>query len=213
MPDMYFWLSMVVLALVAILRTFYPRHFENLIRSAFSYTLTEKLSKESGLLQKRVMEVSLGLYVLSASLYIYALSREFEVRVVEGGFWFHAGLIILVMTGLLIFRYVVMGLTGHIFNRQTLFSDYLFHHFINNRVLGIGLTPFLILIPYTTGTINEISVYLSLTLVVIVFIMKVYRAIRYILKNVIFKFYLILYLCALEIIPLLVVIKYTLSLA
>ena len=81
MPDMYFWLSMVVLALVAILRTFYPRHFENLIRSAFSYTLTEKLSKESGLLQKRVMEVSLGLYVLSASLYIYALSREFEVRV------------------------------------------------------------------------------------------------------------------------------------
>lgn len=204
---------MVVLASVAVLRTFYPRHFENLIRSAFSYTLTEKLSKESGLLQKRVMEVSLGIYVLSASLYIYALSRAFEVKVVEANFLLLTGLFILVLTSLLFFRYLVMGLTGHIFNRQTLFSNYLFHHFINNRVLGIGLTPFLILIPYTTGIINEISIYLSLALVIIAVIMKIYRAIRYILKNVIFKFYLILYLCALEIIPLLVVIKYTLSLA
>ncbi len=60
---------------------------------------------------------------------------------------------------------------------------------------------------------QQVLIFSGVSLVIAVYLIRLFRVIIYVIKNVVLFFYLILYLCTLEILPLLVVIKVLLSLA
>jgi hypothetical protein len=212
-PDSYLILVLLSIGFLAWSRIFYEKFLMNIFRSGMSYTAATKLYEESGLVQKRILRLFFALYLLSAGLYLFVLSDYFGWSWPPENPYLKTAFFISIPSGIALVRYLVMSLTGYLFGRQKVFSGYLFHHFINNRMLGILLLPFLLLIPYTEYLLRDVAVYMSLGTAGLIYILKIYRALRYIMKNVIFIFYLILYLCALELMPLLVAIKLILSLA
>jgi hypothetical protein len=211
-PDWYFIAILLVISGIAWARIGFGKFLNLVWISAYSYQIATKVYNEQSVVQKR-FSLSLDLlYLINASLFLFLLNRYFAPVIFKTNdvvFVFQAfsGLSFLVLL-----RILVMRLTAYIFERSELFLGFLYHFFIFNKVLGMLLIPFLLAIPYTKGDVQEMLIYAGVSIVIMVYIFRLVRASVYVLKNVILLFYLILYLCILEILPLLVVFKLLLSL-
>ena len=212
-PNWILYITLILLISVAWIRLIYTKFILNIFKSTVNYSTAQKLFTDPGIVQKRVSMVLHFIYLISGGLYIYLLFDSF------GWYPFElSGIYLLLacsgfLAGLIILRYILLSLTGYIFRRERIFSEYLFHHFLINKVLGVVLLPFIIAIAYTQGMVNEVIIYSSFIAVSITYILRISRAIIFIFRNVISLFYLILYLCAVEILPILVVIKFLITLA
>lgn len=212
MDDWYFVIIIVILILMAWIRIMYDKFLIVLFESSYNYLLASKTFKERNIVRKRFDLILDVLYILNGALFILLLYRFFERELpVTGNFKIFIMSVILLVS-IMIYRNIIMRITGFIFNRITLFSECLYHYFIYNKIIGIGLLPFIIFIPYTKDLIHEILIITALSMVGLLYIMRFIRLIIFTSKNVVLYFYLILYLCTLEILPVLVIIKIILSL-
>ena len=93
---------------------------------------------------------------------------------------------------------------GVMYARECVFSVYLF-----NRAIGICLFPILISLAFVDPEILKPNVLLIIGYILIgtLYILRLYREFQISLKNHISIFYIFLYLCTLEILPLMVLVK------
>lgn len=212
-PDIYFITVILVVATLAWFRVFYGKFLNSVWLSAFSYQGATKIYKDQSIIQRRFGNSLDLLYLINGSLFIYILSRYFGSGIFGiddfSIIWFS----FLVLFALTLLRILVMRTMGLIFERQELYKSFLYHFFIYHKVLGMVIVPFLILIPYSEGIIQRTLVFTGISFVIIIFLIRLFRSIIFMLKNVVLLFYLILYLCTLEILPILVVLKLLISLA
>jgi hypothetical protein len=206
-PDWFLYISLFLLIVLAWIKLVYDRFILGVFSALANFQLSQKLYNDPGIVQKRVSQSLLIIYFISGGLFLYELTEYFNVKILpyKGIKLFLSFSFILILLALV--RYIIMSLTGYFFDKQKLFSAYLFQHFLNNKVLGIILIPIALGIAYSRDLFLDILVYFSLVIVAIGLIMKMIRAVQFIFKNVISLFYLILYLCILEILPVLVIIK------
>lgn len=212
-PDWYFLIIILVIAGIAWARMVYGRLLYSIWFSSFSYQNASKVYKEQSIVQKRFGVGLDFLYLVNASLFIYLLNRFFAPGIFKGEDILFVLQTFLFLCFLVFIRIFVMRLTAYIFERSELFREFLYHFFIFNKVLGMVLIPFLITIPYTHGNLQEILVYTGVSVVLAIHLFRLFRVAVFVLKNVVLFFYLILYLCILEILPVLVVVKLLLFLA
>jgi hypothetical protein len=107
---------------------------------------------------------------------------------------------------------MVLKFCGWVFSISRATDTYIFVVFLVNKMLGLFLLPFLILISFSSGTAHEIYLTLSMAMVFIFLIYRVlasFRPIRNEIKLTPFHFFL--YLCAFEIAPLLLIYKVLLT--
>ena len=210
--DWYFVTLIGILVLMTWMRIMYSKFLVVLFESFYNYLLASKNFKERNIVQKRFELTADILYILNGSLFFILLYRFFEWELpVTGNFELFI-ISVLVLFSVMIYRNIIMRMTGFIFNRLALFSECLYHYFIYNKIIGIGLLPFIIFIPYSKGLFHETLIITAISMVGFIYIMRLVRLIIFTSKNVILFFYLILYLCTLEILPILVIIKIILSL-
>jgi hypothetical protein len=109
-------------------------------------------------------------------------------------------------------KFVLLKFTGWVFNLSKATDTYIFIVFLVNKMLGILLLPFLVLIAFYGGQAQQVFVTLSLILIVVLFAYRFifsFGPIRAEIKVNPFHFFL--YLCAFEIAPLLLIYKVLLS--
>ena len=90
---------------------------------------------------------------------------------------------------------------------EKIFKEAAFHNSLFNKLIGIVSLPFILIISYISEIYLDIVVYFSLFLLISVNVLRIIRGVKFVMKNVISYFYFILYLCSLEILPILVIIK------
>ena len=118
----------------------------------------------------------------------------------QGGSLYFFNLALLV--GIFFGRIVFVNLTGFLFNRLKIFREYLYNTFIFNKLMGMAILPVLLFVVYTTGVLQEVFFWLAITIVTLVVFMRLIRSLVFSFKKDVSIFYMFLYLCALEIIPL-----------
>ena len=93
-------------------------------------------------------------------------------------------------------------------DKQELMAEYNFTIFLVNQFLGIVLVLVIIFIAYGSRSFANVFVYAGAALFVAAFILRVGKGLSAVLgSREATLFYLILYLCTLEILPLLIGIK------
>jgi hypothetical protein len=117
------------------------------------------------------------------------------------------GVIFLAITGAYMFKLVIAALLRKIFADPGLLKEYLYVVFLVNKAAGIILMPLALgLIYLNVGTLQNIFLAVAIILV----ILALYRTVQGAVLSVGYrvpKVYIILYLCTLEIMPLLVIIE------
>ncbi len=205
--ELLFYLIVFLLLIFAILRRAFPKYFNDLFRLFFRITLKQRQIRDQ-LMQTPLPSLLLnGFFVISGGLYITLVLQHFKLDPVKN-FWLlffycSAGLSVAYFV-----KFIGLKILGWLFNMQDAAGSYIFIVFVINKMIGILLLPFLVLIPFATGDIYAVGFTMSWCLMIGLFAYRfilTYSAVRNQVKVNPFHFFL--YLCAFEIAPLLLVYK------
>ena len=200
--------SLVVLLLVfALLRQAFPKYFSDLFRLFFRTTIKQRQIKEQ-LMQTPLPSLLLnGLFVVSGGLYVNLLLDHYQVMPVSN-FWLSFVYCIAGLSGIYFLKFLGLKLSGWLFSMREAADSYIFIVFVVNKIIGMVLLPFLIMLAFMKGEAYSAALVLSWCFVGVLLIYRLvltYAAVRNQIKVNPFHFFL--YLCAFEFAPILLLYK------
>ncbi len=209
--DGLFYLLTGVVFYFALIRLLFSKYMNNLFAVFFRVSLKQKQIREQ-LIQSPLPSLLLNIFfVISGGIYIAFLLRYYNFHRTDN-LWY---LILNSTIGLSIIylaKYFTLKLTGWIFNIKEAADTYAFVVFLVNKLLGILLIPFLILMAFSSASLISVLVTLSFTVVAIFFAYRYIISYAPVRKEIkVSQFHFLLYLCAFEIIPLLLIYKVLLT--
>ncbi|HNW57579.1 MAG TPA: DUF4271 domain-containing protein, partial [Bacteroidales bacterium] len=148
----------------------------------------------------------LALFVYSAGVYYNALPAAVNGIL----FWLISFGIIIVSIFL---RYIICTVTGFASGQKELFRDYQQLIFQSYRLSALFLSVIIILIYYTVLPVSDVHFIVGFSILGVMYLIRIISLMIIFLNRNVSIFYLILYLCALEILPVLILVKYFTGLA
>jgi len=145
--------------------------------------------------------INISLFVYCAAHYYNAIPDSFP----GAAAWLIAlGIIILAVT----FRHILCFITGRISGEQEAFNEYIVTFYQAYRHLAFILFIIVILLSYTEFLSQKGLVITGFATFALLYVMRILRLFLIFIKRNVSILYLILYLCALEILPVAVILKY-----
>ena len=214
-PASHDWLLGIFLLLVVLfvwIRIFYSKFFATLANALVSFHMSAKLLQEKNVLSQRVSTVLDFIYLIVFSVFLYELIayKDLPLSGTSGIRFFLILFNVMILYAL--FRIIMLKIMGFLFLSRSLFSEYLHNTFVVNKGLGIVLFPVVIMAHYLPDVLMPVLLIAGIAAFLIAFFWKLIRAYQIIIRRDILLFYLILYLCTLEILPLLLGYKFVISL-
>jgi hypothetical protein len=209
--DSLFYLLVGILFYFALIRIFFTKYLDNLITLFFRVSLRQQQIREQ-VLQTPLPSLLLNiLFILSAGLYACFLLHYSKIG--EGvRFWVIYFYCMVLLGSIYLVKFLVLKFVGWVFSISRATDIYIFVVFLVNKMMGIFLLPFLILITFSASDVREIFITISLAMVFVLWAYRSlasYRPMRNEIKLT--PFYFLLYLCAFEIAPLLLIYKVLLT--
>lgn len=210
------WLFALLFTAYAIyvsLRVLYSKRFRQEVSAFFTSRTISQMMREEYALSNRVSIGLSMLFLLLFSLFLYQVFAYFGYFGVEN---FTGPQFFIRVCGVVIiafaFKLLMIRILGVVFKVEGAVNEYIFNIFLHHKALGMFLFPVTIALAF----IRDISPrYLIMAGWSIVALVLVYRTVRVIFGGIqtagISKYYLFLYLCTLEILPLIVIIKVFIS--
>lgn len=199
----FFLLSLIILAWV---RFEGEKRISQLFRAVFARHNMNQLLRDGDIVNERITPSLMFVYLISFTTLVFTLIRPFNVNIpgatnpfLEYSF-LAGGILILWLTKLMTIR-----VSGKIFRTRFESEEYLITNLIYNIAAGLVAFPF-VFAGFYAG--NELSLYIGTGIFVIGAVLRFVRSIFVGLSAQTFPvIYLFLYLCTLEILPLLVLYK------
>jgi hypothetical protein len=199
-----FLLSFILLAWI---RLFYNKFlsptFAAIINQQVSYSLFRGRSSVSS-------RVALGLNVifyLHAGLYLYLVLSHLGVDINRLGDFMTYLVLIPLIVALYAAKSIVFYLVGVISLTQNTFAEYTHTVFLFNRNLGLALFPVVVGMVYLSDSVFPIFLYTGMVLILVTYLLRLFRGFQIFINEGVSILYWILYLCALEILPILLFLK------
>ena len=196
-------LLILSLIIYAIINVFYHRRLRQLIKSFVSHRFIYQLTRDGELLKENISLLLYSIYFISFSIIIYLTIKIFTLK-------FQLSIInyLLILGFIILLFFIKSGFIrffGIIFKTNKESKEYLRLQYVFHQVTGLFLLPLLIIVIYL-----KLNMLLKLIFALLLLLL-VYRLLRIIFYRIypfnFSMFYLILYLCTIEILPLLIFFK------
>jgi hypothetical protein len=206
-----FYLLTGVVLYFALVRLLFAKYMTNLFSVFFRVSLKQKQIREQ-LLQSPLPSLLLNIFfIISGGIYISFLLQYYNFRGTSN-LWYLMMNSTIALGLVYLTKFIILKITGWIFNISEATDTYAFIVFLVNKLLGILLIPFLILLAFSAAPVVAILVTLSFTMLAVFFAYRYIISYAPVRKEIkVSQFHFILYLCAFEIIPLLLIYKVLLT--
>lgn len=205
--DSLFYLLTFLLLLLAFFRFFFARYFSNLFRVFFNTSLRQSQLTDQ-LLQAKLPSLFFNLFfIFSGGLYIYFLLVYYH-WVNEYNSWILIGACITLLGLIYFFKFCTLKFTGWLTGYKEAANTYVFILFLINKIMGILLVPFIILMAFSADPIVKITVLTSIAITGILLLLRFFRSYGLLQNRLkVSRFHLLLYIIGLELLPLLLIYK------
>ena len=205
--DEIFYILAGLFLLIAIIRSGFPKYFQNIFRLFFQSTYRQKQSKES-LLQDNLPSLLLNITFLLTGSLLIALLTAGSPQVAQLPLWLLWLYTFATLCIIYIGKYLFISFCGWAFNVSQFAFNYNFIIFLVNKVAGICLLPLLLIMAFSQGQTYNAVVTVALSLVLLMLVYRYIVALSTVVKNLkINALHFFIYLCAVEILPLLIIYK------
>lgn len=209
------WFSLQLLIaffILASLRTFYGKRLKLVIDAFLNQRYASQFFREENALIQRTSVLLSLTFIISASLFFYQLESLYPLQWIEFK-GFQKYLLILVFTLLFyIFKILFNKIGGFLFKCERETSEYIFNQFLILQIIGLGLMLIVLILRYQQIIPSNYILYAGLFILLAGFIIRIFRSFQITTSNTGFSYiYIFLYLCTLEIIPIVVIVKYVTS--
>lgn len=205
----YDWITILLLTgflLLAFVKHNFSRRLGQLIKACFVPRAVTHLYREGNPFNERI-SLALGLiYLLSSSLLIYVTLESFGWLPLKlpGNLWLYIAILVANASYWLL-KSVASKMLAHIFKTYEAGGNYLLNNLLFNFTMGLFFLITLPLVVYTGSIIILIAV------LVITSLFLAYKVLSSVFAGLSFTrfplFYLFLYICTFEVVPLLIAVK------
>jgi hypothetical protein len=205
--DLLFYFLCGLVLYFAIFKLFFGKYLSNLFTLFFRVTMRQQQIREQ-LLQTPLPSLLLNiLFAISAGMYLNLLLFYHHQNPVPD-FWLSFSYCVGLVSLLYLGKLLILTAMGWIFNVSDATNTYLFIVFLVNKMLGMFLLPFLFILAFPHPAIISGMVTLSYILVIALFFYRFIISYRPVRNEInVGKLHFIIYLCAFEIAPLLLIYK------
>jgi len=205
--EFFFYILLVLLLFFAVIKNAFSRYFKDLLKLFFRTTIQHRQVKEQ-LMQAPLPSLLLNiLFFFTGALFLNIVLQHYGLGTAYN-FWLLSLYCALGLAAIYLVKFITLKIAGWLFRLQDAIEAYIFIVFATNKIIGIVLLPLVVLLAFTGGDLNEAVLTMSLLLVGGVFVYRFflsYMSIHRQIKIELFHFFL--YLCAFELIPLLLINK------
>lgn len=203
--DFYFLLALTII--LGLIRYSNGRYF-SLITGAFRTGAGRQWREmlQSSIVSNIVMNVY---FCAVAGIFIYYIAAENSVSFAAHSKPLMMLLLILGMLTVYAGKYLVLHFAGWAFGEKPLAEEYLFQVFLANKITGIVLLPFVIILAFAGNAWLVPVTVVSLSIVVVMLFtryMRSWPSVQKLFRGSAFHFFT--YLCASEILPMAVIVKW-----
>lgn len=204
--DEVFYILSGLLFCLAVVRLGFSRYFTNVFRLFFQPTFRQKQTREQ-LLQGRFPSLLLNFFfVLSCGTYISFVLMHY--RLADQSLWW---LLLYSMIALIILytgKFLLLTLAGWVFDVKEATETYLFAVYLINKILGVTLIPFILIVAFSKPPISEVAITLSLLIIGALFIYRYIVSFAPVRRDVsVSLLHFLFYVFAFEITPLFLIYK------
>lgn len=203
-------LLFIIFSIYVLIRISEPKKIIRIFTSVFSLQESKQLFREEFKLTKR-MSILLGLAFILVMAFLAQITNQYFGLILQeqtqlNQYLFFTGVISLIY----IVKFAVNSVLAFISSNSDLGKEYLFNVFVFSQTIGIILFPVVICLQFTKYP-TEWFLYPALIICAGFYALRMFRGfIISVSEQNIGILYIFLYLCALEILPLLVLIKFLL---
>lgn len=205
--DSVFYLVAGVVLLLAFFKFFYSRYFTNLFRVFFNTSLRQSQLTDQ-LLQAKFPSLLFNIFfIISGGIYTYFLLLYYKLMDNESmGLMMAASVLVL---GIIYFiKFCTLKFTGWVTGFTEITNTYVFIIFLINKIIGIFLVPFIIIISFSENVIVKIAILISLMSIGLLLLLRFFRSYGLLQNQLkISRFHFTLYIAGIEILPLLLIYK------
>jgi len=201
--DALFYLLVGMILIYGFVNNMYPQYFQKL----FSQSSMRMMQNREQLLQNNFASLLLNLcFILSFSLMASLLIYNRHLLPIS--FWLVYFYLCLFFTSLYLGKYICLEIAGAIFSTKELVKTYVFVVFMINKVLGILLLPFILILAFANPIYFPAAIIGAGGLSVLLFLYRYLFSLTSVRNKLhISSFHFFLYLCAFEILPLMILYK------
>ena len=205
--DWIFWFLVVSLAILSWLRISFGKIISITLEAGVSYQAASRILRERNSVSLRVSLALNLLFAFNAGIFLYQICAFHGFIPSEiAGYW----VTLLAFVGISVLYLVkefLLRLLGFVAGIANPISEYINVVSINNKVLGMVIFPVIVCVQYAKTEVfpKEWMLYLGIGIFGIFYLVRIIRGIIISLRHSISFFYAFLYLCTLEIAPMLVV--------
>lgn len=197
----------LLLVVFAVLRIAFAKQLQDIIQSFYSNRGLNNLNKEDNVFSSWPFLFLFIQFGFTIGMFFYLVAQYYQLAYAQQGFRFFVSVSILIIV-LYALKILLLRLLGHLFNVQKAVNEYvsiLYLSYFNISLIFIPLVVAFALSPLKYGIYYIV---ISFILLAVIFTFQFIRAGVNILSHYRFsKFYLFMYFCALEICPILILIK------
>jgi len=210
------WITIILIAsflLLGWIRLFNKKYLISLFKSTVNYQESNKLYREKNSIMERASFVVNLLFLSNISLFVIQLKHFFDISF-NG---LEDYLLYLIALGSLVALYIFRALTssfiGFVFLKQKEFSEYFHNVNIFTKNTGLVLLPIVVILQFMTYEYIGFIIYTGIIFSALLYLLEIIRSFQIFNRKNVSIFYMILYLCAFEFAPFLIIYKILLSLA
>ncbi len=208
--NQWMWLVPMLIAIVAIigyLRTSFRKYIFTLLKSTINRYTAGNLFKTVNAQNLTPSLLLSVLFIINTGVFIYESFLHYEVKLLTNSGFGFLSLIWLVVFAIFLLKNLAYWIIGYIFNNREKTSEFLFQVNVLNKVFGVVIIPFIVTIPFVSSGMTDVLILCVGILLVFMYVGQMMWGAKIILQQPISIFYLFLYLCTLEILPLALIAK------
>ena len=204
------WLAFTFLGLlftIAILRVFYQKKFSLFLNAFLSKRFSNQITREENALTQSTSVALSAVFLVSISLFFYLVNQHFHLNLMGEIGWQKFLSILLACVVFYLLKFLANKLGGYLFKAYKETDEYIFNQFLVLQILGIVLLALCILLCYSLRINKDLIIYFGFASLGIGFIIRMIKSLGIPNMNTYSTVYIFLYLCTLEILPLIIVVK------
>ena len=197
----------VLLAVFAVLRMSFAKQLQDIVQSFFSSRGLNNLNKEDNAFSSWPFLLLFIQFGFIIGMFFYLVAQYYQLAYIHQGWRFFVSVSVLIII-LYALKILLLRLLGHLFNIQKAVNEYISILYLSYFNISLIFIPVIVAFALSPLKYGIYYIVIAVILLVVTFTFQFIRAGINILSHYRFsKFYLFMYFCALEICPILILIK------
>jgi hypothetical protein len=205
-----FWLILSTFILFSWTRIFYKKKLQFLFRALFNYNFALKSIQQHNEFSNRFSSILSIIFAVNMGLFCLQISNA-------GFYEYQSGINAIVITlaiaaaitVLYWLKKILFIILGFIFQARQYAEEYIENVYLFNHALGLFLFPVILSIGFVDPEIisNQTLIYIGLSVISIFYFFRFIRGIQISIRTNVSIFYMFLYFCTLELLPIILLAK------